>query len=514
MAVYIYNSTDSKAIGSSQLYRISSSNGADFTIGGSAYGSTIINDASGSGNDVLDSSVTTTMGPTLLGKEGDDTLIGSGTPDQLFGGSGNDTLEGKGGDDRLYGQLGNDSLDGGEGTDLALYFSAANQFTVTRAEAPNRFIISGSEGTDQLSNIEYIQFADAAPVLIESLVSPVITGTADNDSLSGTAGDDIINGLAGNDALNGLAGNDTLDGGLGNDILNGGLGADTLLGGLGNDTYYVDNTGDVVTENTGAGTDTVNSSITYTLGTNLENLTLTGTTALDGTGSALNNILTGNAAANTLNGGAGADKLIGGLGNDTYFIDNASDIVTETSTLATEIDTVNSSITYTLGANVEKLTLTGVAVINSTGNALNNTLTGNASANILSGFAGNDTINGGGNDLLIGGAGKDTLTGGLGNDIFDFNAYSEMGLGASARDVITDFVRGQDRIDLSSIDPNVALPGDQAFKVITTAFNAPGQIHYSGGIISLNTDSDAATEYEIQLTGVIPTTLAATDFVL
>ena len=260
------------------------------------------------------------------------------------------------------------------------------------------------------------------------------------------------------------------------------------------------------------------------MGANVEKLTLTGTATLNGTGNILNNTLTGNTGANILNGlagndilngGAGADTLTGGLGNDTYFVDNLGDKVIETSVLATEIDTVNSSITYTLGANVEKLALTGAAIINGTGNAFNNTLTGNASANILNGLAGNDAINGGGGiDILIGGAGKDTLTGGLGNDIFDFNAYSEMGLGASARDVITDFVRGQDRIDLSSIDPNVALPGDQAFKVITTAFNAPGQIHYSGGIISLNTDSDAATEYEIQLTGVIPTTLAATDFVL
>jgi Ca2+-binding RTX toxin-like protein len=169
-----------------------------------------------------------------------------------------------------------------------------------------------------------------------------------------------------------------------------------------------------------------------------------------------------------------------------------------------------------LGANIENLTLIGAALINGTGNALNNTLTGNAAANLLSGLVGNDILNGGaGIDILIGGAGKDTLSGGLGNDSFDFNTFSEMGLGLT-RDVITDFVRGQDKVDLSTIDPNAALAGNQAFTFIasTTAFSVAGQVRYSAGIIAINTDTDAATEYEIQLTGVIPAVLAATDFVL
>ena len=233
-------------------------------------------------------------------------------------------------------------------------------------------------------------------------------------------------------------------------------------------------------------------------------------------GSSGSDILLGYGGNDSIDGAKGNDTMIGGAGNDTYYVDRSGDIVIESSILATEIDTVNSSITYTLGANVEKLTLTGSAVINGTGNAFNNTLTGNASANILSGLAGNDTINGGaGIDILIGGAGKDKLTGGLGNDRFDFNTYSEMGLGLT-RDVITDFVRGQDKVDLSTIDPNAALLGNQAFTFIasTTAFSVAGQVRYSAGIIAINIDTDAATEYEIQLTGVIPAVLAATDFVL
>ncbi len=84
--------------------------------------------------------------------------------------------------------------------------------------------------------------------------------------------------------------------------MDGGVGNDTMIGGTGNDTYYVDNTGDVVTENASEGTDTVNSSITYTLGNNVENLTLTGTSAISGTGNTLDNYLIGNSAVNTLTG--------------------------------------------------------------------------------------------------------------------------------------------------------------------------------------------------------------------
>jgi Ca2+-binding RTX toxin-like protein len=262
--------------------------------------------------------------------------------------------------------------------------------------------------------------------------------------------------------------------------------------------------------------------VSYTLSANVENLILTGLEAINGTGNMLNNTLTGNSAANTLNGGAGddsldggagADTLIGGLGNDSYTVDNTGDVVTETSTLTTEIDSVYSAISYTLGANVEKLILTGSAAINGTGNELANTLIGNEM---------NNTLNGGaGNDLLIGGAGQDILTGGAGNDIFafidpvDFMNGLKLPARNPVRDFITDFVSGQDKIDLSALDADEKGDnGDQAFALISTAFNAPGQIRYSAGIISINTDKDSAAEYEIVLTGLIPITLSATDFIL
>ncbi|HEY6093367.1 MAG TPA: VCBS domain-containing protein [Gallionellaceae bacterium] len=139
-------------------------------------------------------------------------------------------------------------------------------------------------------------------------------------------GGDTLNGGFGNDTLYGGGGADVLDGGAGNDMLDGGAGADVMTGGTGDDVYVVDRISDAVTEELNAGTDTVQSSISYTLGANVENLILTRTDAIDGTGNTLSNELTGNAGANrldggagedTLNGGAGNDALIGGTGNDT-----------------------------------------------------------------------------------------------------------------------------------------------------------------------------------------------------
>ncbi|MBH0199723.1 MAG: hypothetical protein HP497_09940, partial [Nitrospira sp.] len=229
-----------------------------------------------------------------------------------------------------------------------------------------------------------------------------LTLTVPDRVLTGTSGNDVLTGGAGHDQLFGLAGNDTLNGGVGNDLLDGGTGSDNMMGGTGNDTYVVDAAGDVVTDLANEGADTVQSSITYTLGGNLEHLTLTGTAAINGTGNALNNILIGNSANNTLNGGAGHDRLDGGLGSDTmvggsgddtYVVSQVGDVVSETAGQGT--DTVESSITFTLGSNVENLILTGTANINGTGSSANNVLMGNRGDNTLSGGSGDDQADGG-----------------------------------------------------------------------------------------------------------------------
>jgi len=267
-----------------------------------------------------------------------------------------------------------------------------------------------------------------------------------------------------------------------------------MFGGSGNDTYYVDNSGDKVYETTtstsaidAAGVDLVNSSLsTYTLGTFVENgrITATGTANM-----------TGNSLSNTLYAGTGSNVISGGTG--------------------TEVDTVSYTYGATAGVTVSLAVSTAQATVSSgsdtltkienlIGTSFNDTLTGSIGTNILNGGSGNDTLSGGdGNDLLIGGAGKDSLIGGTGNDTFDFNALSELGLGTT-RDVISGW-NASDVIDLRTIDWNTTTVGDQAFAYRgTSAFNAAGQVRYSGGVLQFNTDSDTTAEYELVIIGTPP----------
>jgi Ca2+-binding RTX toxin-like protein len=276
-------------------------------------------------------------------------------------------------------------------------------------------------------------------------------GTNADDVMNGSTLADVLLGLGGNDTLNGGLGNDALDGGAGNDALDGGTGNDSMAGGAGNDSYVVESAGDIVTEAANEGTDTVTSSITYTLTDNVENLILSGSAAINGTGNALDNVITGNSGINvltgndgndtlyggdgndnisggagndTLDGGTGNDSMTGGTGNDIYYVDSASDTITESTSPSGGTDLVYSSINYTLGIGLENLTLLPGATTG-TGNSSDNIIIGNASANTLSGSGGNDTLDGG--------AGIDTLTGGTGNDIFVLNR------GDGGGDTITDF---------------------------------------------------------------------------
>jgi len=223
--------------------------------------------------------------------------------------------------------------------------------------------------------------------------------------------------LTGKASLNGSGNflNNVITGNVGNNTLNGMVGSDTLIGGLGNDTYVIENIGDVVIEQLGQGQDSVQSRINYTLGDNLENLTLQGEAHLNGTGNTLNNVITGNHGNNLLDGGAGKNTLIGGLGDDTYIL-NGADVITELADQGT--DTVVSMLTYNLRQHFENLTLTGSANLNGTGNSLINVMTGNIGNNNLNSGAGNDT--------LIGGVGNDTMIGGLGDDTYSVDSLLDV----------------------------------------------------------------------------------------
>ncbi len=250
-------------------------------------------------------------------------------------------------------------------------------------------------------------------------------------------GDDQISGSSGIDYLLGLDGADTLRAKDGNDTLDGGIGEDIMLGGRGDDLYLVDNVGDVVSENQNEGNDTVESSLSYRLGLNIDNLNLTGSGNISGIGNELANRLSGNSGNNNLsggdgndtingsagadiinggagndviNGGAGNDGMNGGAGDDTYVLDSGHDKVVDTS----GTDTVTSLISCNLSAfsTIENLKLLGTSNISGMGNILDNALTGNSGKNTLSGGAGDD--------IISGGAGADTLDGGAGTDTLDY----------------------------------------------------------------------------------------------
>ncbi|MBY6119244.1 DUF4214 domain-containing protein [Mameliella alba] len=227
-------------------------------------------------------------------------------------------------------------------------------------------------------------------------------------------------------------------------------GADTLVGTAGNDVFVVDHPDDIIIEEEDAGIDLVRSSVDFELrafGLSLENLTLTGTADLSGTGNGLDNVLTGNSGDNALNGAwgndviygmagddtlqdtKGNDTLVGGTGNDVYYIDSPDDVVIE---LPGEgHDRINTSVTFRMWADapeVEDLVLTGSGAIDGIGNGWNNHITGNGAANYLDGARGHDLLEGGGgSDTLLGQSGADTLLGQAGDDVL----YGDQVTGAS-----------------------------------------------------------------------------------
>lgn len=352
---------------------------------------------------------------------GDDTVTAGDGNDFLVGGSGADILIGGGGDDSYIVDVGGDTI---------------------------RELENG--GTDTVTaNASYFLSANIENLILGGTAA-VGTGNAGDNSITGNASANTLRGNDGADTLIGLAGDDNLQGGAGND---------TMIGGDGNDLYYVDDSGDVIVEVAGGGTDSVIASMSYTLSTEIENGTLSGTGALDLTGNSVANVLAGNSGANRIDGGDGNDQIFGNAGEDT----------------------------------------------------------------LLGGAGDDQVRGGDGNDILDGGAGRDVHEGGLGADTFRLASASDTGTTFATADLIIDFDRLQgDRIDLSQVDANVNSEGDQAFSFIGNgAFSGTAgelRVVESGALqyVYGDTNGDAVADFQItvQATTQLLPGLIVTDIVL
>lgn len=468
---------------------------------------------------------------TLNGGAGNDSLDGAYGNDSLLGGDGADTLEGGYGDDILDGGLGADSMSGGNGNDT-FYVNNAGDLVFDVLD------YYGNETNTVITTIDYTLGANIDNLVLTgaatrgagNYLDNVITANGNDNVLNGGRGIDTLSyagttgavtvslalagaqatGGSGNDALRnfenltGGNGNDSLTGSSLDNVLDGGAGNDTMAGGKGNDTYIVNSANDVIIEAASSGTDQVLAPVTFTLAVNIENLTLTGTATINGTGNASANTIIGNNANNeligaggndTLSGGLGIDTLNGGLGNDTYRIDTTTDVIIDSGgidTIIVEGYSIYSNYLMPTGIeNIDLSTYYSYYAISATGNALNNRMIGNAASNTLVGDAGNDT--------LIGGAGYDNLTGGAGNDVFVFDAplyNADYTATTTGYDTITDFTVGADKIQLDD-DIFTALPvvangsfGAQHLQIGAAATDADDRIIYNSSTGALYYDQD------------------------
>ena len=447
-------------IGNSADNTLDGAGGVDTLQGGTGNDVYVVDDANevlvelaGEGIDTVRSAITFDLG-AIAEVEGL-TLTGTAAIDG-FGNGLDNILTGNSAVNTLAGFLGNDTINGGAGADVMIGGGGNDIYYIDNAGDLVSELAGGGQDT------VFTGITVNLGLVAQEVEALTLTGRLAINA-TGNTSDNIITGNAGAN---------TLDGGSGSDTLDGGLGTDTLRGGIGDDVYIINAaTGKTIAELAGEGVDEVRATVTYVLGSEVDNLVLLGAAALNGTGNALANTITGTTGNNTLNGMGGVDTLIGNGGTDVFIVDDAGDVVNG-------VGTIFSSASRNLTVNTtsaDHLTLTGTAAIDGTGNANANTIMGNTGANILDGGAGNDvlyadaldTLDGGGDsdtavvgftatvanagwtsienitltgtglfnaigdggsNTLIGNSGKNTLDGGLGDDTY----------GVSAGDVILD----------------------------------------------------------------------------
>ena len=412
---------------------------------------------------------------------GIEAVVGSAFADTMTGAAGNDEFYGLDGNDTLFGGAGNDRLEGGAGNDR----------------------LSGEDGND------------------------VVLGGAGDDLIGGENGNDFVSGGAGNDGVYGGAGNDTLSGGAGNDLLNGGDGYDTA--------DYSDATTDIVANINWGGAQFVSAEMGFDRYISIEALV----------GGAGNDLLVGNMAGNIIDGGDGNDEIYGlgdgdilrgGAGNDQIEGSGGNDRMSGGAGDADVLSYYNSAGGVTVDLRYQGVFQAvggfsgtdwfdqfedlygsnrgGDLLIGSTGD---NRILGFGGDDRIFGFNGNDELFGQqGNDLLAGGVGADVLTGGAGADVFDFNHISEST--SAARDTVRDFsAAAGDIIDLSGIDANSTVAGNQAFTFVgSAAFGSAGDLRFvtngTDGFVIGDVDGNGSIDLNILLLGV--TAMSAGDFVL
>ena len=430
--------------------RIDGGSGADRMIGGAGDDVYYVEDAgdvvvelAGGGNDEVRTTLASyTMTDHVerlvyLGTTGTQ-LTGNGTANIISGGDRADRIDGGAGADRMTGGLGDDTY----------IVDNVGDVIVELADGGNDEVLTSLTTYTLAANLERLAYSGtAAAQLTGNGADNIITGGTGADRIDGGAGADRMIGGAGDDTyivdhvedvvvelpgggndevrttltnyllgdqierliytgtaaaqLTGNGAANTITGGAGADRIDGGAGADQMIGGGGDDIYIVDNTGDVVVELAGGGTDEVRTALaSYTIAAHIERLIYTGTVGAQLAGNAQANFIQGGSGNDRLDGGAGADQLTGGLGDDTYIVDNAGDVVTELADGGS--DEVRTSLTtYALGANLERLVYIGTAATQLTGNGAANTITGGTGA-----------------DRIDGGTGADQMIGGLGDDIY------------------------------------------------------------------------------------------------